>query len=284
MLYPEQTATRTLEDLSGMWKFKAETEEVDPNKPLTDTIWMAVPASFNEQTMDKKLRQRDGYFWYETSFNVPQDQLKKRNVLHFGSVSQSCTVYLNGQEVMQHVGGFTPFEADVSHHLRAGKNDLKVRVSNLLDHTTLPAADLIQKDGQSKVSLRFDFFNFAGIHRRVRLYTTNRTFIDHIAVNYTVEGAKTNVQPDINVVGNYDHARLTVLDEDGQAVAHADSLTAQLTIANTHRWQPLNAYLYNLKVEVFNGDDQLLDSYSQEFGVRTIEVKDHHFLINGKPF
>lgn len=146
MLYPEQTATRTLEDLSGMWKFKPETTSVDPTKPLSDTVWMAVPASFNEQTMDKQLRQRDGYFWYETTFNVPQDQLKKRNVLHFGSVSQSCTIYLNGQEVMHHVGGFTPFEADVSHHLRAGKNDLKVRVSNLLDNTTLPAGDLKQDD------------------------------------------------------------------------------------------------------------------------------------------
>ena len=285
MLYPEQTATRTLEDLSGMWKFKAEKEPVDPTKPLKDTVWMAVPASFNEQTMDKKLRQRDGYFWYETTFNVPQDQLKKRNVLHFGSVSQSCTVYLNGQEVMHHVGGFTPFEADVSHHLRAGKNDLKVRVSNLLDNTTLPAGDLKQDDdGQYHVSLRFDFFNFAGIHRRVRLYTTNRTFIDHMAVNYTAEGAKTTVQPDINVKGNYDHAKLTILDEDGQEVAQASSLSANLTIANTHRWQPLNAYLYELQVELFNKDNELLDTYTQEFGVRTIEVKDHHFLINGKPF
>ena len=285
MLYPEQTATRTLEDLSGMWKFKPETTPVDPAKPLSDTVWMAVPASFNEQTMDKKLRQRDGYFWYETTFNVPQDQLKKRNVLHFGSVSQSCTVYLNGQEVMHHVGGFTPFEADVSHHLRAGKNDLKVRVSNLLDNTTLPAGDLKQDDdGQYHVSLRFDFFNFAGIHRRVRLYTTNRTYIDHIAVNYTAEGAKTTVQPDINVKGNYDHAKLTILDEDGQEVAQASSLSAGLTIANTHRWQPLHAYLYELQVELFNKDDELLDTYTQEFGVRTIEVKDHHFLINGKSF
>lgn len=92
MLYPEQTATRTLEDLSGMWKFKAETEKVDPQKPLTDTVWMSVPASFNDQTMNKQLRNHLGYFWYETTFNVPADQLKKRNVLHFGSVTQSATV------------------------------------------------------------------------------------------------------------------------------------------------------------------------------------------------
>ena len=42
MLYPQQTATRTLEDLSGMWKFRAETEPIDATKPLSDFVWMAV--------------------------------------------------------------------------------------------------------------------------------------------------------------------------------------------------------------------------------------------------
>lgn len=285
MLYPEQTATRTLEDLSGMWKFKAETGKVDPEKPLTDTVWMAVPASFNDQTMNAQLRNHLGHFWYETTFNVPADQLKKRNVLRFGSVTQSCQVYLNGQEVAHHVGGFTPFEADVSHHLRAGKNDLKVRVSNLLDNDTIPTADLKKDEqGHYHMQTRFDFYNYAGIHRRVRLYTTNRTYIDHIAVNYDVEGAKTTVHPEINVRGNYDHAQLRILDEEGKVVATGDSLQADMNIADTHRWQPLHAYLYELEVNVYNQEGDLLDSYTQEFGVRTIAVKNDRFLINGKPF
>lgn len=284
MLYPEQTATRTVEDLSGMWKFKVETGDEDPHQPLANTIWMAVPASFNDQTMDRAIRDHAGHFWYETTFNVPQDQLKKRNVLRFGSVTQSCQVYLNGQEVTEHVGGFTPFEVDVSQDLLAGKNDLKVRVSNLLDNTTVPTADL-KKDsnGHYHLSPRFDFYNYCGIHRRVKLYTTAQTYINHVAVNYDVDGAKTTVHPDIRVNGDYDHVKLTILDEDDQTVATGDDLGGNLIIEQTHRWQPLHAYLYELQIDVF-GQGRLLDSYTQEFGVRTIEVKDNHFLINGRPF
>lgn len=285
MLYPEQTATRTVEDLSGMWKFKAETSKVDPQTPLTDTVWMSVPASFNDQTMDKQLRNHLGYFWYETTFNVPQDQLKKRNVLRFGAVSQSCEVYVNGEQVTTHVGGFTPFEVDVTYYLRAGANDLKVRVSNLLDNTTIPTADLKKNDdGSYKLHTRFDFYNYCGIHRRVKLYTTNKTHIEHIEVNYDTEGAKTTVHPVINVSGNYDHADVSIVDEDHQVVAKGSSLTGSLEISHTHRWKPLHAYLYELVINLYNQNDELLDTYTQEFGVRTIEVKDDHFLINGEPF
>lgn len=285
MLYPEQTTTRTLEDLSGMWKFKAEKEAVDVKKPLTNTVWMAVPASFNDQTMNRKLRNHVGYFWYEKSFNIPQDQLAKRNVLHFGSVTQSAEVYVNGRLVVKHVGGFTPFEVEITDYLHAGKNDLKVRVSNLLDNTTIPTADLKKKDnGEYEINTRFDFYNYSGIHRKVLLYTTAQTYLEHISVNYDVDGKKTIVHPEIKVNGDYDHARVAILNEEGQEVVSGTQLTDSLEISDTHRWQPLHAYLYELQVELYDAQEHLIDSYTQEFGVRTIEVKDDHFLINGQPF
>lgn len=282
MLYPEQTATRTLEDLSGIWKFKLEQAPVDPAKPLTDYQWMAVPASFNDQVMDLKERNHIGYFWYETSFNVPVDQLKKRNVLRFGSVTQNAEVFINGHQVGKHVGGFTPFEFVIDNYLQAGVNDLKVRLNNLLDNTTVPSANQYKENGRVKQQNRFDFYNYAGIHRKVQLYTTGQSYIGHLAVNYKVDGELTTVTPEVKVTGNYGRLVLSILDEKGQVVASGDG-SQPLVIKHTRRWQPLNAYLYRLKVEVYQ-DDQLLDSYSQEFGVRTIEVRDHHFFINGQRF
>lgn len=285
MLYPEQTATRTVEDLSWMWKFKAESGDENVHQPLKNTVWMAVPASYNDQTMNPRLRNHIGHFWYETTFNVPQDQLKKRNVLRFGAVTQACQVYLNGQEVTEHIGGFTPFEVDVSDQLQPGTNDLKVRGSNLLDNTTVPTAELTKdSQGHYQMKPRFDFYNYCGIHRRVKLYTTAQTYVSQIAVNYDAEGPQTVVHPDIQVVGHFDHVKLTIFDQDGQAVATASSLSDQLLIETTHRWQPGHAYLYQLQVEVFDSDQRLLDCYTQEFGIRTIEVRDNHFLINGRPF
>ncbi|MBB1078689.1 beta-glucuronidase [Limosilactobacillus sp. STM2_1] len=282
MLYPEQTVTRTLADLNGLWKFTVEKAPIDPAKPLKDYQWMAVPASYNDQIMNLAERNHIGYFWYETTFNVPTEQLSKRNVIHFGSVTQNAEIYVNGQQVGKHIGGFTPFEFEVSDYLKAGSNDLKVRLNNLLDNTTIPSATHERKDGKIIQQNRFDFYNYAGIHRKVSLYTTSDTYIDHIAANYQVNGKVTTVSPDIKIIGNYDHVALSILDEDNNVVATGDDEHA-LIIADTHRWQPLHAYLYRLKVDVYAAD-KLMDSYTQEFGVRTVEIKDHQFFINGRPF
>lgn len=93
MLYPEQTKTRIVEELSGIWNFMVENEKVDPNKPLKGSQPVAVPASFNDQVFNKTIRNHVGYFWYETNFNIPDKQLNIRNVLHFGAVTQNCEIY-----------------------------------------------------------------------------------------------------------------------------------------------------------------------------------------------
>ena len=284
MLFPKQTATRALEDLSGMWQFQAEKSPLTATQPLPNPIWMAVPASYNDQTLNRQLRDHVGWFWYQTTFSVPQEQLRKRNVLHFGAVAQNCEIYINGKQVGKHVGGFTPFEIDVTQEVHVGDNDLKVRVNNLLDDTTLPSAELHEKDGKYTLRPRFDFYNYAGIHRKVQLYTTNQTYIEHVAVNYDVEGNTTTINPDIQINGTYAKAKLSVIDEDGQTVVTGNNVTATLVLNDTHRWEPLNAYLYQLRIELFNDRDELIDSYSQEFGVRTIKVENHRFLINDKPF
>lgn len=282
MLYPEQTATRFVESLDGMWKFKSETTTVDPNKGLCDYQWMAVPASFNDQTLDKKLRDKIGYFWYETNFNVPSSQLRQRNVLYFGGVSQNVTVYVNGDKLGNHVGGYTPFEFDVTDFVHGGLNNLKLRVDNLLDASTLPSSDLNEKNGKYDLKTRFDFYNYLGVNRPVKLYTTGNTYLEHIAVNYTINGEDTIVTPDLRILGSYDHLCYKILDQEGNQIVSKDS--APLVINNAHRWEPGKGYLYQLVVDVFDIDNNLIDTYSKEFGIRTIVVKNNTFLINGRPF
>lgn len=284
MLYPWQTQTRTVEDLSGLWKFKMEDGVVNVNKPLTDYLQVAVPGSFNEQVNDERIRNHIGYFWYETEFNISKKQLKKRNVLRFGAVAQNCEVYINGQLVGKHIGGYTPFEFEISKYLKLGENDLKVHDNNLLDNSTVPTAKQTRSGDKIVQKNRFDFFNFAGINRPVKLYTTNDTYIDSIAVNYQVRYPQTIVTPDVVINGNYDSAKFTILDENDEAVSEKiikRDEDIKLDIENTHLWQPRNAYLYKLKIDVFE-EGKLVDSYSQTFGVRTIEVRDHQILINGK--
>lgn len=70
--------------------------------------------------------------WYRRSFSLPEGFHKGRVLLHFGAVDQTATVYVNGKEVCSHVGGYTPFSADITDCLRT-KNLLLVKVRDVSD-------------------------------------------------------------------------------------------------------------------------------------------------------
>ncbi|MGA4669779.1 glycoside hydrolase family 2 TIM barrel-domain containing protein [Propionibacteriaceae bacterium Y1923] len=77
--------------------------------------------------------------------------------------------------------------------------------------------------------------------------------------------------------------RVVLRDEDGIEVATAEGHRGELTVADVRPWRPLDAYLYDLEVQVVDGDD-VVDSFHQAVGVRTVEVRGTQFLINGEPF
>jgi beta-glucuronidase len=180
MLYPKESRTREIKDLSGIWQFKIDSEnkgiaENWQSKPLTDTIPMPVPASYNDITQNAKIRDHIGYAWYETKFTVPQRIFADKNIiLRFGSATHFAVVWVNGKEIIRHKGGFLPFEVDITNYIdkSGSENILTVAVNNELTWQTLPPGETVPCDGiptLKKQDYHFDFFNYAGIHRPVKL-------------------------------------------------------------------------------------------------------------------
>lgn len=292
MLYPKVNNYRNLLSLDGIWKFKCdfETENIKPEHSLTDYEYMAVPGSFNDQTLDLKVRQHSGYFWYETDFNLPKNFFNERIVLRFGSVTHEAWIYVNGNEACHHKGGFTPFEVEINDFVLSGKNRLTVKVSNILDYTSLPVGNYSEYKDDSgklirKVDENFDFFNYAGIHRPVKIYTSPRDYIEDISINYDVDlDAKVaDVKTKVAINGDFDEIKIEILDQNGELVAGSSGVETNILIEEVNLWEPLNAYLYTARVSLIKSEE-VVDVYEEEFGVRTIEVKDAQFLINGKPF
>lgn len=291
MLYPLATESRTVMDLSGIWQFKVDDEkDFDPSQPLESGRSIAVPASYNDQFPDAELRQHAGYFVYQRNFTVPAALTQDRIILRFGSVTHEAWVYVNGEEVTYHKGGFTPFEVDITDQVEKGQNLLTVRVSNLLDYTSLPVGNYSEREDENgnivrQVDENFDFFNYSGIHRPVRLYTRPDSHIKDIIIapEVNLETGSSEVKIQTSVEGDYDDVSLTLFDEEGQEVGQATGLEASINLEQARLWQPLDAYLYNLRVELIKGNEAV-DVYHEEFGIRTVEVKDGKFLINGQPF
>lgn len=288
MLYPIVTETRNLVDLNGVWNFKLDQgdglKENWQVSGLKDAIPMAVPASFNDVGVTAEIRNHVGWVWYERDFTVPSVFTSERVVIRFGSATHVAKVYVNGELVVEHKGGFLPFEAEINTFLKSGKNRLTVAVNNFIDESTLPVGIVTEKEipGQGKVirnTPNFDFFNYAGLQRPVKIYTTPRTFVKDVTIVTNMDG---KVNYSIESVGESD-VKVSVVDESGQVVASADGASGTITISNVKLWEPLNAYLYTLNIEL-NKNGETLDKYEQPFGVRSVEVKDGKFLINNKPF
>src|SRR5207249_552827 len=182
---------------------------------------------------------------------------------------------------------FTPFEAEINAFVNSGKNRLTVAVNTIVNYTTLPVGNYQEEDvpGMGKVvtdAPNFDFFNYAGIQRPVKLYTTPNTYIRDITITTEVNGTGGLVGYTIATEGDAE-IHVSIQGETGETVASGTGPTGQLTVKDVHLWQPLHAYLYTCVVELWR-NGQRLDTYEQPFGVPTVAVKDGKFLINGKPF
>lgn len=295
MLYPIENRVREVKCLDGIWNFRVDKDNVGLEqrwyeRPLRDAVPMVVPASYNDLLTDGAERDHVGYVWYETVFAVPASWDGKRVVLRFGSAAHHATVWINGQEFLRHKGGFLPFEADITEivekDLGLETYRLTVALSNILDWTCLPSGEIVTKEGPGfpegyhYQDTFFDFYNYTGIHRPVKLYTTPKHFIEDIVIKTTLNADMTEAKVSCQVTGSEVLKKLQVLDEEGNVVAEilGPDNDAVLTVREPKLWQPRKAYLYHLRVE---GQEDL---YTETFGIRTIQVTDKAFLINGKPF
>ena len=295
MLLPQLNSSRCLIDLCGIWKFNLGNTDLDEKSlttPFTDYETIAVPASYNDQKADKKHRNHYGWVYYQTEFTIPKFMQGERIVLRFGCVTHKAVVYLNGESICHHIGGFLPFEIEITDKVKSD-NLLCVAVDNRLDFSTLPIGNesrqsmfgsgLPNWDSVRQVNIppqnypNFDFFNFAGIHRPVKIYTTPKNnYIKDITITTKCidnENAIISYSVDCESIPD-----LFIYDENNHIVAEAKGNYGEIEIKNAKLWNPGKAYLYIAKVVC----DE--DEYSQKFGIRTVEIKDNQFLINSKPF
>ncbi|MGE5548932.1 MAG: beta-glucuronidase [Bacteroidota bacterium] len=293
MLYPQENIARELRILDGFWDFRIDPEEIGEtdNWPLglPDAEPMTVPASFNELVAKPELRDYLGSVWYLRRFFVPASWAGRRIWLRFGSVHYRSTVWVNGKKLLAHEGGHLPFAEEATACLKPGEeNVVAVRVNNILDWTTIPPGRMttITDTDLQALQYRFDFFNYAGIHRSVWLYTTAETYLADLTIRTDLTAAKARVAYDLDIRGgSTNKSRITILDADGKiaAVREIAGRQGEFLLDTFNLWSPDHPYLYKMRVELLDGQDRVIDAYTEEFGIRTIEVRDGRLLLNGEP-
>jgi beta-glucuronidase len=291
MLRPQDTATRERKPLTGLWRFRLDGAGEGRSaewfrRPLADAREMAVPASFNDIVADPAVREYFGDIWYQTTVRVPRGWDGQCIVLHFESATHRATVWVNDAEVVSHEGGYTPFEAEVTEHVQAGEQArITIVVNNTLSFQTIPPGVIEDTSHGRRLRYFHDFFNYAGIHRPVWLYATPHVHLTDITVVTGLDGANGSIEYRAEAQdADGAEVRVVLREADGVEVASSTGASSTLTVPNVHRWAPGDGYLYDLEVQLVGGDGELLDSYHQSVGVRTVAVDGTRFLINGEPF
>lgn len=287
MLYPIQNNVRNRLDLSGIWDFKTDHEEVGEQSGwfngLVEARPIAVPGSWNEQYED--IFNYLGLAWYVRRTYVPSIWQGQRVFLRVGSANYFGTVYVNGKKVGSHEGGHLPFAFDITDQIKWNEeNVVAISVENELKPTRVPSGNMSSAISgfASFPRTTYDFFPFAGIHRPVVLYTVPQTHIEDVSVVTNIDGVNSTVnvsvrlneavtaEGTITLNGGEDPVQVPISFENGEA-------KTDLRVPNARFWSDKNPYLYKLSVQTDS------DHYTLSVGIRTIAVEGGQILLNGQP-
>jgi beta-glucuronidase len=289
MLRPQDTATRERKNLNGLWQFALDPDGQGRTdrwfaRPLADARQMAVPASFNDIAADAAVRDYFGDVWYQRTAWVPRGWQGERIVLHFEAATHRATVWVNETEVVSHEGGYTPFEADITAYASPGEEiRITAVVNNTLNWQSIPPGVIEDTAAGKRQRYWHDFFNYAGIHRDVWLYATNPAHLSDVTITTDLDGADGLINYSTQAE-NADALETKVIlrDAGGQEVTAGTGANGTLSVQNVHKWAPGDGYLYDLELQLVDGDT-VVDSYFQSVGVRTVTVDGTRFLINDEP-
>ena len=232
---------------------------------------MQIPSDWN--TQDERLFFYEGTVWFKKSFQaVPMQDY--RTLLYFGAVNYDCHVWVNGKKAGHHIGGFTPFNFDISDLLKEGENVVIVKVDN-------------KRHAEDVPTQIFDWWNYGGITRDVKLVKVTPVYLEDYSLQLTKADAKAK-QREISFSARLNkkesgHKVCVFIPElklEQQLTTDAEGTVSGTLKVNSKKlqlWSPENPKRYDVRLSLDTS------TYTDKIGFRTIETRDKQILLNGKP-
>jgi beta-glucuronidase len=219
---------------------------------------LAVPGDWNSQ--DPRLLLYEGTVWYQRSFEA-HPAAGRRTFLHFGAANYEAEVWVNGEAVGGHVGGFTPFDLEVTAALHEGENVVVASVDATRRRDGVPALDT-------------DWWNYGGLTRDVLLVEVPESFVCDYRVG--LDGIEVEVQ---GTHGPAPAQRVRIeIDEDAiELVTDAHGVARAPLPFTPERWSPSRPRLYDVTLAC-NGE-----VVRDRIGFRTIGTRGGEILLNDEP-
>ena len=232
---------------------------------------MHIPGDWN--TQDERLFFYEGTVWFKRSFQaVPMEDY--RTLLYFGAVNYDSRVWVNGKEAGHHIGGFTPFNYDITDLLKEGENTVIVKVDN-------------KRHAEDVPTQIFDWWNYGGITRDVRLVKVPTVYLEDYSLELSRKEEGKRKEMTFSAKLNKTEAGHSVTLSIPElkikktfttdATGHVQCSIFSVQSKTLQLWSPENPKLYRVDISLDTS------TFSDEIGFRTIETRDKQILLNGKP-
>jgi hypothetical protein len=287
--YPRPGLVRELwQNLNGLWDYVVtQLGAGTPDQPpLAFAGKILVPFGIESQlsgVMQPFLP--DQKLWYRRTFDIPEAWHSQRVLLNFDAVDFECRVWLNGELLGEHKGGYDRFTFDISRAIKDGK------LQQLLLAVTDPSSQGDQAHGKQSLRPRgASYTATSGIWQTVWLEPVPHAYIASIKLIPDVDASRLRLKVDArNLKGR--SAVNTIAFDHGRPVASASGFAEEditLHLKDAKLWSPEEPFLYDLKITLAGGEEAPPDAVTSYFGMRKISIENDEqgiarLFLNGKP-
>lgn len=271
------------ENLNGKWEFAIEDAQNQVDFAKTEKFPLEIEVPFCPESKLSGIEHKDfmNSVWYRRSIDIAQKRLNDRVLIHFGAVDYTAILYINGQKVGSHSGGYSSFSFDITDYLTPGKN---IVVVNALDDTR---SKLIPTGKQSEKENSWGCYytRTTGIWQTVWLEFVPNHYISKVRITPDIDKKCVNLSGSLNQVADGEIKVTVSLNEEVIKEKHSEisgnSFEMSLSFDKISLWEPSNPVLYDLTFEL-NAND-CTDKASSYFGFRKVSFDGKTFCLNNKP-
>ena len=220
--------------------------------------------------------------WYRRAITVPEEFAGKRVILHFGACDWETNVYVNGKKVATHMGGYTPFSADITDALREGENVIAVE-----------AIDDVRSGKQfsGKQSVRFAssgcfYTRTTGIWQTVWMEAVDPAHVVNYGVSVDIDAPSFTLDVKVSEKA-YGKTLTATVTYEGKEMAkvstrvNSETVNLSSTLKERHLWEIGAGRLYDVKLTI-SDSDTVYDNVDAYFGLRSVAINKEGFFLNGK--
>ena len=285
--YPRPALARPQwQNLNGQWDY-AITPLTQSDAPTQWQGQVLVPFSIESKLSGvQRLLDSSEALWYRRTFQASKKG-DQRLRLNFEAVDYRCLALVNGKQVGEHTGGFSPFSFDITDAVQAGDNELIVRVEDETEGSQLRGKQVLEARG-------IWYTQVSGIWQTVWLETVAPRHIEDLTIRTDLKdnNQSASVRMHVDIAGGpADGLQIRFTIDDGAStITHtttAGSTAAELVVKSPKLWSPSSPHLYPLTVALLDGNGAVVDEVSSYIGIRTVgktrdEQGNLRFTLNGE--